>query len=113
MSRLLLIFLIVIAMAMFVVWERNKIIVTGYQVARLQKSCMELSEKNRKLNYFVCRLKEPKIIISKVELFKIPIIPGENAFGVTVVKEEKSREVSQRTIKISMKNNLYTEMVLY
>ena len=45
-SRILLLFVITITMAMFVVSERNRIIAIGYEVAELQRNCDELfSEK--------------------------------------------------------------------
>lgn len=81
-SRILLMFVIIISMAIFVVSERNKIIEVGYQVAKLQKNCDELSEKNRKLNYYVGRLKSPEAIVFKVQSLRLPLVLREDESGM-------------------------------
>jgi len=75
---------------MFVVSERNKIIETGYLVAKLQRNCDESSEKNRKLNYHVGRLKSPEVIVYKVQSLKLPLIPQKmNQDDCRIHKTEK------------------------
>ena len=108
-SRILLVFTIAIIMAMFLVWERNKIIELGYQVARLQKNCTELSEKNRKLNYHVDRLKSPQIIVYKIQSLKMPIIPQDETSGIIMMGQAKFQENVAKSLKTSLNKNLYTQ----
>lgn len=75
MSRFLIMFAIIIMMAMLIVWERNKTYEIGYHVANLQKECAELTEKNRKLNYYVSVLKSTEIIALKVQTLNLPLTP--------------------------------------
>ena len=91
-SRMLLVFAIAIIMAMLLVWERNKIIELGYQVAKLQKNCTELSEKNRKLNYHVDRLKSPQIIVYKIDSLKMPLVPQDVTSGIIMLGQTKLQE---------------------
>ena len=99
-SRMVLMFTITIAMAMFVVSERNKIIETGYLVAKLQRNCDESSEKNRKLNYHVGRLKSPEVIVYKVQSLKLPLIPQENESGMIAgyIKLKKDAMKATKTV---------------
>lgn len=105
-SRILVLFVIAIAMAVFVVWERNKIIEIGYQVAKLQRDCDELSETNRKLNYYVGRLKKPENIVSKVQSLKLPLILQEDLSGTMVAGQIKLKE---KTMKENQNKDLYTQ----
>lgn len=101
---------IAIAMAMFVVSERNKIIEIGYQVAKLQRNCDELSEKNRKLNYHVSRLKSPEVIVYKVQSLKLPLIPQEDTSGIMIAGRIKLKENNAiRAQKMSVNKDLYTQ----
>lgn len=109
MSRILLMFAITIMMAVFVVLEKNRIIEIGYQVAQLQKNCAELSEKNRKLNYYVNRLKSPEIIAYKVQSLKLPLIPQDDSPGIMVAGQIMSRESMMKTIKTNLEKDLYTQ----
>ena len=108
-SRILLVFTIAIIMAMFLVWERNKIIELGYQVARLQKNCTELSEKNRKLNYHVNRLKSPQIIVYKIQSLKMPLIPQDATLGIIMMGQTKFQENVAKSLKTSLNKDLYTQ----
>ena len=108
-SRILLVFTIAIVMAMFLVWERNKIIESGYQVARLQKNCTELSEKNRKLNYHVNRLKSPQIIVYKIQSLKMPLIPQDETSGIIMMGQAKFQENVAKSLKTSLNKDLYTQ----
>ena len=108
-SRILLVFTIAIIMAMFLVWERNKIIELGYQVARLQKNCTELSEKNRKLNYHVDRLKSPQIIVYKIQSLKMPLIPQDATLGIIMMGQTKFQENVAKSLKTSLNKDLYTQ----
>ena len=108
-SRILLVFTIAIIMAMFLVWERNKIIELGYQVARLQKNCTELSEKNRKLNYHVDRLKSPQIIVYKIQSLKMPLIPQDETSGIIMMGQAKFQENVAKSQKTSLNKDLYTQ----
>ena len=108
-SRILLVFTIAIIMAMFLVWERNKIIELGYQVAKLQKNCTELSEKNRKLNYHVDRLKSPQIIVYKIQSLKMPIIPQDETSGIIMMGQAKFQENVAKSLKTSLNKDLYTQ----
>lgn len=107
-SRVLFIFVIAIAMAMILVWERNKIIELGYQVARLEKNCTELSEKNRKLHYHVNRLKSTQMIVYKIQSLKIPLIPQDEKSGIIMMGKEKFQENVAKSVKMSSKKELYT-----
>ncbi len=96
-------------MSMLLVLERNKIIEVGYQVAKLQKNCAELSEKNRKLNYYVSRLKSPEIIAYKVQSLKLPLIPQEGSPGVMVAGQILLKEDMIKTINMNPNKDLYTQ----
>ena len=108
-SRILLVFTIAIIMAMFLVWERNKIIELGYQVARLQKNCTELSEKNRKLNYHVDRLKSPQIIVYKIQSLKMSLVPQDATSGIIMLGQAKFQENVAKSQKTSLNKDLYTQ----
>lgn len=107
-SRILLLFVITIAMAMFVVSERNRIIEIGYQVAKLQRSCDELSEKNRKLNYYVSRLQSPEVIVYKVQSLKLPLAPQEDQAGMIAVQVKLKEDVIKAMKKVINKD-FYTQ----
>jgi len=108
-SRILLVFIIAIGMAMLLVWERNKIIESGYQVAKLQKNCTELSEKNRKLNYHVNRLKSPQIIVYKIQSLKMPLVPQDATSGIIMLGQAKFQENVAKSQKTSLNKDLYTQ----
>lgn len=108
-SRMLLVFAIAIIMAMFLVWERNKIIELGYQVAKLQKNSTELSEKNRKLNYHVDRLKSPQIIVYKIQSLKMPLVPQDATSGIIMLGQAKLQETVAKSLKTSLNKDLYTQ----
>ena len=108
-SRILLVFTIAIIMAMFLVWERNKIIELGYQVAKLQKNCTELSEKNRKLNYHVDRLKSPQIIVYKIQSLKMSLVPQDATSGIIMLGQAKFQENVAKSQKTSLNKDLYTQ----
>lgn len=108
-SRILVMFTIAIAMAMFVVWERNKIIEIGYGVAKLQRNCDELSEANRKLNYYVSRLKSPENIVYKVQSLKLPLILQEDSSGIMIAGLIKLKENGKKSTKASLNKDLYTQ----
>lgn len=108
-SRILLMFAIAITMAMFVVLEKNKIIGIGYQVAKLQRSCAELSETNRKLNYYVSRLKSPEIIAYKVQSLKLPLLPQEDSSGMMVAGQIKLKDEVMKQVKTNLNKDLYTQ----
>ncbi len=108
-SRMLLVFAIAIIMAMLLVWERNKIIELGYQVAKLQKNCTELSEKNRKLNYHVDRLKSPQIIVYKIQSLKMPLVPQDATSGIIMLGQAKLQETVAKSLKTSLNKDLYTQ----
>ena len=96
-------------MAMFLVWERNKIIELGYQVAKLQKNCTELSEKNRKLNYYVNRLKSPQIIAYKIQSLNIALVPQDETSGIIMMGQAKFQESVAKSLKTSLNKDLYTQ----
>lgn len=108
-SRMLLVFAIAIIMAMLLVWERNKIMELGYQVAKLQKNCTELSEKNRKLNYHVDRLKSPQIIVYKIQSLKMPLVPQDATSGIIMLGQAKLQETVAKSLKTSLNKDLYTQ----
>ncbi|MEK7805762.1 MAG: hypothetical protein AAB258_03365 [Planctomycetota bacterium] len=108
-SRMLLVFAIAIIMAMFLVWERNKIIELGYQVAKLQKNSTELAEKNRKLNYHVDRLKSPQIIVYKIQSLKMPLVPQDATSGIIMLGQAKLQENVAKSLKTSLNKDLYTQ----
>ena len=108
-SRILLVFAITIIMAMFLVWERNKIIELGYQEAKLRKNCTELSEKNRKLNYHVNRLKSPQIIVYKIQSLKMPLVPQDATLGIIMMGQAKFQENVAKSLKTSLNKDLYTQ----
>ena len=108
-SRILLVFTIAIILAMFLVWERNKMIELGYQVAKLQKNCTELSEKNRKLNYHVDRLKSPQIIVYKIQSLKMPLVPQDATSGIIMMGQAKFQENVAKSLKTSLNKDLYTQ----
>lgn len=108
-SRILLVFTIAIILAMFLVWERNKMIELGYQVAKLQKNCTELSEKNRKLNYYVNRLKSPQVIVYKIQSLKMPLVPQDATSGIIMMGQAKFQENMAKSQKTSLNKDLYTQ----
>ena len=108
-SRILLVFTIAIILAMFLVWERNKMIELGYQVAKLQKNCTELSEKNRKLNYHVNRLKSPQIIVYKIQSLKMSLVPQDATSGIIMLGQAKFQENVAKSQKTSLNKDLYTQ----
>lgn len=108
-SRMLVMFTTAIAMAVFVVRERNKIIEIGYQVAKLQKECDELSEANRKLNYHVVRLKSPENIVYKVQSFKLPLILREDSSSIMIAGQIKSKDDALKVKKMNYHKGLYTQ----
>ncbi len=108
-SRILLVFIIAIVMAMFLVWERNKTIELGYHVAKLQKNCTELSEKNRKLNYHVNRLKSPQVIVYKIQSLKMPLVPQDATSGIIMLGQTKFQENVAKSQKTSLNKDLYTQ----
>lgn len=91
-SRIVFLLSIAIAMAMFVVSERNNTVEIGYQIAKLQKSCAELSEKNRNLAYYVDKLKSPDVIAYKVQSMKLALNPQEEFHGTLVASRTKLKE---------------------
>lgn len=107
-SRMLLLFAIVISMAILVVSERNKIIQIGYQVAKLQKNCDELSEKNRKLNYHVGRLKSPEAIVFKVQSLKLPLVLREDEAG-TIAGRIKLKKDGMNAMKTVVHKDVFTQ----
>ncbi|MBU6391881.1 MAG: hypothetical protein KGJ87_04360 [Planctomycetota bacterium] len=108
-SRILLVFTIAISLAMFVVYEKNKMIEIGYQVAKAQKTCAELSEKNRKLRHHVDRLKAPEIIALKVQSLKLPLVLQEESAEILVANQIKGKENMMKSVKTSLNKNLYTQ----
>ena len=108
-SRIVLLFTIAIVMAIFVVWERNKIIEIGYQVAKLQKNCDALAEKNRKLTYHVSRLKSPEIIAYKIQSLKIPLIFREDPSGTIIADQIKFKDDVLKFIKTGLNKDLYSQ----
>lgn len=107
---MVLMFTITIAMAMFVVSERNKIIETGYLVAKLQRNCDESSEKNRKLNYHVGRLKSPEVIVYKVQSLKLPLIPQENESGM-IAGYIKLKKDAMKATKTVVHKDVFTQKI--
>lgn len=109
-SRMVLMFTITIAMAIFVVSERNKIIETGYLVAKLQRNCDELVEKNRKLNYYVGRLKSPEVIVYKVQSLKLPIVPQEGETGMIAGHIKLKKDV-MKAMKTVVHKDIFTQKI--
>lgn len=105
-SRIVFLLSIAIAMAMFVVSERNNTIEIGYQIAKLQKSCVELSEKNRNLAYYVDKLKSPDVIAYKVQSMKLALNPQEEFRGTLVASRTKQKEDAT---KIRVNKTLVTQ----
>lgn len=105
-SRIVFLLAIAIAMAMFVVSERNNTIEIGYQIAKLQKNCVELSEKNRKLGYYVDKLKSPDVIAYKVQSMKLPLNSQEEFRGTLVASRTKPKEDATKT---RVNKNLVTQ----
>lgn len=110
-ARILLMFFITIMMATLVVWERNKIVEIGYQVAKLQKDCAELSEKSRKMNYHVSRLLSPDIIAYKIQILKLPLIPQGDLPAILVARQVNRERNATGLIKTSLAEDLYTQKV--
>lgn len=107
MFRWLVMFAIIITMAVLVVWERNKTIETGYQIAQLQKDFNEMSERNKNLNYYVQKLKSHEVIVDKVKTYQLALLPQEDSSNSVVARNTKgSVAVSLKTI---MAGNLYTQ----
>ncbi|MBW7898277.1 Cell division protein FtsL [Candidatus Brocadiaceae bacterium B188] len=109
-SRMLLMFTITVFMAIFVVSERNKIIETGYIVAKLQRNCDELSEKNRKLGYYVDRLKSPEVIVYKVLSLKLPLVPQEDESGM-IAGRIKLKDDVRKAMKTVAHKDIFTQKV--
>ncbi|WP_347274139.1 hypothetical protein [Candidatus Kuenenia sp.] len=107
MFRWLVMFAIIITMAVLVVWERNKTIETGYQIAQLQKDFNEMSERNKNLNYYVQKLKSPEVIVDKVKIYQLALLPKEY-FQNSVVAGNIKGNVG-RDAKTIMAGNLYTQ----
>ena len=105
-SRIVFLLSIAIAMAMFVVSERNNTIELGYQIAKLQKSCVELSEKNRNLAYYVDKLKSPDVIAFKVQSMKLALNQQEEFRGTLVASRTKPKEDAA---KIRVNKTLVTQ----
>lgn len=97
-------------MAIFVVSERNKIIETGYIVAKLQRNCDELSEKNRKLGYYVDRLKSPEVIVYKVLSLKLPLVPQEDESGM-IAGRIKLKDDVRKAMKTVAHKDIFTQKV--
>src|SRR3990167_8756798 len=106
MSRIILIFIITIAMAMFVALERNKTLEVGYQIAKLQKNYAELEE-----NYKVSRLKKPEIIAMKVQSLKLPLTIQEERTGIILMGQKFKDNVMKATDTNFIKD-LYTQKEL-
>lgn len=107
MFRWLVMFAIIITMAVLVVWERNKTIETGYQIAQLQKDFNEMSERNKNLNYYVQKLKSHEVIVDKVKTYQLALLPKEyfqNSVVAGNIKENVGRDA-----KTIMAGNLYTQ----
>ncbi|MGQ3686160.1 MAG: hypothetical protein ACUBOA_14315 [Candidatus Loosdrechtia sp.] len=105
--RIVFLFSVIIAMATLVVWEKNKSIELGYQIACFQKTYAELTEKNRKINYHVRRLKSPEIIAYKVYALRLPLILEDDQPGRLVAsKTEGSRIKGKRA---GLMKDLYTQ----
>ncbi|HHT9130053.1 MAG TPA: septum formation initiator family protein [Candidatus Brocadiaceae bacterium] len=102
-------FTIAISLAVFVVYEKNKMIEIGYQVAKLQKNYAKLSETNRKLKHHVDRLKSPEIIALKVQSLKLPLIPQEESSEILVANQIKCKENMMQSVKTSLNKDLYTQ----
>ncbi|MCR4292111.1 MAG: hypothetical protein NUV76_04445 [Candidatus Kuenenia sp.] len=107
MFRWLVMFAIIITMAVLVVWERNKTIETGYQIAQLQKDFNEMSERNKNLNYYVQKLKSHEVIVDKVKTYQLALLPKEY-FQNSVVAGNIKGNVGRDT-KTIMAGNLYTQ----
>lgn len=107
-SRMLLMFTISISMAIFVVSERNKIIAIGYHVAKLQKNCDELSEKNRKLNYYVGRLKSPEAIVFKVQSLNLPLVLREDESAIVAGRIRLKRD-GMNAKKTVVRKDVFTQ----
>ena len=106
-SRIVFLLSIAIAMAMFVVSERNNTIEIGYQIAKLQKSCGELSEQNRKLTHYVEKLKSPDVIAYTVQSMKLAHLnPQEEFRGTLVASRTKQKEDAT---KIRLNKTLVTQ----
>ncbi len=108
-SRILLLFAIAISMAIFVVWEKNKIVESGYQVARLQKSCAETVEKNRKLGYHVARLTSSEFIVYKIRLLKLPLSPEGETSDLMLTGQEKMKGNVAKPANGVLNKGLYTQ----
>ncbi|MBI5309186.1 MAG: hypothetical protein HZB37_12875 [Planctomycetes bacterium] len=105
-SRIVFLLAIAIAMAMFVVSERNNTIEIGYQIAKLQKSCAELSEKNRNLAYYVDKLKSPDVIAYKVQSMKLSLNQQQEFRGTLVASRTQPKEDAT---KLRINRNLVTQ----
>lgn len=75
-------------------------------MAKLQRNCDELSEANRKLNYYVGRLKTPENIVYKVQSLKLPLILQEDSPGTMVAGYMKLKE---NAVKANQNKDLYTK----
>lgn len=105
-SRIVFLLTIAIAMAMFVVSERNNTTKIGYQIAELQKSCSELKEKNRYLSYYIDKSKSPDIIAFKVRGMKLSLNRPEELRGTLVSGRTNPKE---DTMKTMVSKNLVTQ----
>ncbi|MCF6157575.1 MAG: hypothetical protein E3K32_03160 [wastewater metagenome] len=107
--RIVVMLSITIMMAVFIVWEKNKIIMIGYQVAKLQENCAELSEENRKMNYYVNRLKSPEVIAHKVQTLRLPLLLEGSVLGTVVASQTKMEGKATRSVKAGRNKYLYTQ----
>ena len=105
-TRIVFLMSITIAMAMFVVSERNNTIEIGYQMAKLQKSCAELSEKNRNLAHYVDKMKSSSVIAYKVQSMKLALNQQEEFRGTLVASRTKTKEDAT---KIRVNKTLVTQ----
>lgn len=107
--RAVVVFSLIIMMATFMVWEKNKIIRIGYQVAKLQRDCAESSEKNRKINHYVNRLKSPEAVIYKVQVLRLPLILEGDVLGTVVASQTKVERNVNKSVKAIWHKDLYTQ----
>lgn len=105
-SRIVFLMSITIAMAMFVVSERKNTTKIGYQMAELQKSCAELSEKNRNLAHYVDKMKSSSVIAYKVQSMKLALNQQEEFRGTLVANRIKTTEDAT---KIRVNKTLVTQ----
>lgn len=107
--RIVFLFSIIITLATLVVWEKNKSIELGYQIAHLQKKYAELSEKNRKINYHVNRLKSPEIIAYKIQTLRLPLTLEEDQLGRLVASQTRTEGNIANARRSGWIKDLYTQ----